>query len=110
MIDDFVNDIISENYGQPVSVTCGARGIPQPVLSWYKDGTIINSALSTNIDIVYTIIDNATVQSVLSLSFTSDNDEGVYRCVGTNNLPNGTVVQSRSFTLDVVGGKSNNVK
>lgn len=90
---------ISKSFGELVTVVCRVTGKPQPTVVWQKDGSI----LSTNIQLQ--IIDNTTIESVLSIASVSPSDEGIYRCVGTNNLPNGTVVQSKTFTLNYTGGE-----
>ena len=94
---------MSDYYGSTVTVTCTARGNPQPHVNWYKNGIAVTSM--GNIDVTNTIIDNTTVASVLTISSVSNADEGMYMCSGNNTLPNGTVINSQSFILSVVGGK-----
>ena len=98
-------DIVSENYGQAISVNCTVRGKPQPTLTWYKDSVLINSLTYPDIQITTTVVDNTTVQSGITITSITDTDEGAYTCSGSNILPNGTVTNNRSFTLEVTGSK-----
>ena len=96
---------MSEYYGQTVSVYCTARGKPQPTVTWYKDSGLINSLTYPDIQITTTVVDNTTVQSGITITYITDTDEGIYTCSGSNTLPNGTVTNIRSFTLEMTGSK-----
>ena len=98
-------DIVSENYGQTVSVYCTVRGKPQPTVTWYKDSVLINSLTCSNIQVTTTVVDNTTVQSGITITSITYTDEGTFTCSGSNILPNGTVTNNRSFTLEVTGSK-----
>ena len=98
-------DIVSENYGQTVSVYCTVRGKPQPIVTWYKNSVLINSLTYPDIQLTTTVVDNTTVQSGITITYITDTDEGTYTCSGLNILPNGTVTNNRSFTLEVTGSK-----
>ena len=98
-------DVVSENYGQTVSVYCTVRGKPQPTVTWYKDSVLINSLTYPDIQITTTVVDNTTVQSGITITSITDTNEGTYTCSGSNILPNGTVTNNRSFTLEVTGSK-----
>ena len=47
-------DIVSEFFGQTVSVQCTVRGKPQPTIKWYKDSVLINSLTYPDIQITTT--------------------------------------------------------
>ena len=98
-------DIVSEYYGQTVSVHCTVRGKPQPTVTWYKDSVLINSLTCSNIQVTTTVVDSTTVQSGITITSITDTNEGTYTCSGLNILPNGTVTNNRSFTLEVTGSK-----
>ena len=98
-------DIVSEYYGQTVSVYCTVTGKPQPTVTWYKDSVLINSLTYPDIQITTTVVDNTTVQSGITITSITDTDEGTYTCSGSNILPNGTVTNIRSFTLEMNGSK-----
>ena len=98
--------IVSENYGQTVSVQCTVRGKPQPTITWYKDSVLINSLTYPDIQITTTAVDNTTLKSEITITSITDTDEAIYTCSGSNILPNGTVINIRSFTLEVTGSKT----
>ena len=99
-------DIVSEIYGQTVSVLCTVRGKPQPTITWYKDSVLINSLTYPDIQITTTAVDNTTLQSEITITLITNTDEGIYTCSGSNIFPNGTVTTIRSFTLEVSGCKT----
>ena len=99
-------DIVSEKYGQTVSVQCTVRGKPQPTITWYKNSVLINSITYPDMQVTTTAVDNTTVQSEITITSITDTDEGIYTCSGSNILPNGTVINIRSFTLEVTGSKT----
>ena len=100
-IKNFPATSISENYGRTVSVICRGSGKPQPTLLWYKNGS---AATDANINVVFSVIDNTTVQSVITIQALTNKNAGLYQCVGMNILPNGSVSHSQSFVLNVIGG------
>ena len=89
---------ISKYSDESVVVNCAATGRPTPVLTWYKDGVELTSSNGLTI----TNIANETyAQRILTIVSLVEADEGIYECIATNKLPNGTVTQSSSFELDV---------
>ena len=103
-------DIVSEYYGQTLSIQCTVRGKPQPTITWYRKSVVINSLTYPDIQITTTAKDNTTVQSGITITSVTDTDEGIYTCSGSNTLPNGTVTNVRSFTLKVTGSKTQTIK
>ena len=95
--------IISKNYRADLTVTCNATGSPIPTLSWLKDGSTLQTAEGTTVNI--TTLNN-TLYSVLSITSLTDEHDGVYTCLASNVLPNGTLTHTSSFTLKVIGSKS----
>lgn len=100
-LENFPVTSISENYGRTVSVICRGYGKPQPTLSWYKNGSAVTDS---NINVVFSAIDNTTVQSIITIQSLTSHNAGLYQCVGMNILPNGSVSHSQSFVLNVIGG------
>ena len=97
-----INDIpekLSTIVGDSASIECSASGRPLPSLSWYKDGVQLNT--SERISITSNAVNSTHIDSVLTVSSVTHDDEAVYTCTATNILPNGTVTHSSSFTLDV---------
>ena len=81
---------------------CAATGKPTPVLTWYKDSVELTS--SNGLTITDTT-NGSYAQRILTISSLIEADEGIYKCIATNKLPNGTVTQSSSFELDVIACK-----
>ena len=94
---------ISKLYGADLTLTCNATGYPTPTLSWLKDGSTLQTA--QGITVTITALNNS-LYSVLSITSIKDEHDGVYTCLASNQLPNGTVTHSSSFTLNVIGSKS----
>ena len=84
-------------------VDCAATGNPTPILTWYKDGTELTSS---NGLIITNTTNGRYAQRILIISSLTEADEGVYKCIATNTLPNGPATQSSSFELDVIGCKN----
>ena len=69
---------------------------------WYKDGVELTS--SNHLTITNTT-NGSYVQRILTISSLIEADEGIYKCIATNKLPNGTATQSSSLKLEVVNIK-----
>ena len=95
---------ISRLYGSDLTMYCNATGKPVPTLSWFKDGNTLQTVQGTTVTL-YTTLSN-TVYSVLSINPIKDEHAGVYTCLGSNVLPNGSLTHTSSFTLNVISGKS----
>lgn len=69
--------------GSFVSIKCIAAGVPLPIITWMKNDaslTTLNRVTITNTTSV-----NVT-ESVLFISNSNFTDNGLYKCVATNNL------------------------
>ena len=66
-----------KDYDAPLRVNCSARGVPQPNITWYKDGV----AMPTR-----TIIDGDEVIAELNLERLRPSEQGDYKCVGFTSL------------------------
>lgn len=65
-----------------VELVCGAEGVPQPNITWYKDGVILPGEMSRTL--IITEVDLS--------------DRGLYRCSGTNFDPNSPPSPENRFT------------
>lgn len=77
---------------EPVSLVCPVTGSPPPTVVWYKDGNQIDDS-----DEGYSLSTDGTL-IVMNVDV---NDEGLYKCVATNDV--GSV--AREVTVDVHGKK-----
>ena len=71
--------------GSDLLLTCNATGNPTPLISWTKDGFLINA--SGDPRIIFT-----EQNSKLSITNVSHPDVGQYRCVASNSLGNATSI------------------
>ena len=90
--------VISRNYSSDLTITCNATGRPVPTLSWLKDGNTLQTA--QGIEVIATTLNNA-VYSVLSITSLQLEHQGMYTCLASNDLPNGTLTHTSSFTLNL---------
>ena len=75
--------------GKEVVLSCDADGNPVPIISWTRNGTLVNTSgrFSFSAD-----------KRQLTITNASRTDSGGYRCVASNELGNDT---SNVATLDV---------
>ena len=76
-------DILTQSFSA-VNITCFAAGFPTPAYSWER----LNG-------LTFVVVDMAT-DSFLEFSPVSFGDEGVYQCVATSTLSNGTELRVES--------------
>ena len=86
--------VIGANVGYSPSVVCSAFGTPTPSISWTKDGAAVASSMISTMQ-----VNNTYVQSTLTIVSASTTDHGQYTCTASNQLPNGTVTKSTTFTF-----------
>ena len=79
-------DILTQN-GSAVNFTCFAVGFPTPAYSWER----LNGS-------TFVVVDMAT-DSFLEVSPVVFGDEGVYQCVATSTLSNGTELRVESSAI-----------
>lgn len=68
--------------GKTIKLNCIGSGLPEPTISWLRNGTILQSNLST-ITIIRIGIANLS-SSTLSISDSKPTDVGSYQCLLTN--------------------------
>ena len=78
--------------GDNVTFTCDAIGNPVPLISWFRDGSPIDT--SDNSSRIIFSVD----KKQLAITNVSRSDSGEYRCVAENSVGNET---SNVATLDV---------
>ena len=78
-----------------VMFSCTASGVPLPAISWYKDGSLLDTNIS---NITTIVVDNSTLTATLYLSNLTLVDAGVYICNATDSV-GGTETRQFSLTL-----------
>lgn len=77
------------------TVTCSYRGVPEPDVHWYHNGTELQSNVKHRIEIT-------VGQSILTVRNVNESDAGVYRCSVSNvNTANFGGTDFANITLDV---------
>lgn len=90
-------------YHSTVDLVCHSSGEPVPVVTWYKDGTLLGFANDVSIS---QTTNGHNVTSVLTISALMTSHEGKYTCNGTNTLSNGTITTDvESIDVSVQGSK-----
>ena len=94
----FPNDSIA-NVGDSFIFVCMAEGIPQPYITWMRNGLSLN--MEANITEERFSNDSSYfTMSTLNLCTLQFSDSGMYSCSASNI---GTITDSVSFSLDVQG-------
>lgn len=74
----------------PVTLTCGAEGFPEPNITWYKDGVVLEKERSKNL-----VFQEVDIE-----------DRGWYRCSAENFDPSSQMVfrdDSKDVVLNIEG-------
>ena len=86
--------------GSPFSIRCTAGGIPQPNISWRKDGQVLESAAVTvAISELQIVVTNNGRTSTVEVSEGSPELNGVYGCIAANVAGSAT----RSISIKLQG-------
>lgn len=84
----------SRTLGQPLQLTCNFSGDRQPMIRWYRDGSIIPK---NSDDGRVRLLKNDTVLEVKKFE---TKDEAIYKCVASNKMGN----DSQEFDLNIATG------
>ena len=82
--------------GSPFSIRCTAGGIPQPNISWRKDGQVLEPA-AVAISELQIVVTNNGRTSTVEVSEGSPELNGVYECIAVNVA--GSAMRSTSIKL-----------
>ncbi len=83
--------------GSPGVLECTARGIPEPNVTWYRDGIEIQNGTLENVFLVETTLSSFTVQSVLNIEIAASILGGNLTCRASNE--HGEAVTESSLTV-----------
>lgn len=82
------NEIQVQNVGDSVKLNCSARGLPLPKVKWFKDGSIISTAVHQ---------DNNFIKGEFVIHRFKPGDAGIYSCLFENDK-NGTAEANTSLS------------
>lgn len=103
-----VNKTYTVNENSSISFTCVAAGLPQPSVTWYRNGTIINDTrfvqLPITVKLLYVLVYQVTSTLNLTMAVDEDSDTN-YSCRANNTVGN----SSDTFQLDVLGNAINDL-
>lgn len=85
--------------GDTATFTCTSSGRPEPSITWYRSGTLLE--LTEKFQISNSTSDGVIVGSTLDITSVTLTDSGTYSCVSSN--AGGTT--AAVFTLSVSGGQ-----
>ena len=78
------------NLGKGLSLSCVARGIDQPKITWYKDKVEVISGIR-NVMITESFFNHPFTSSYITINpVTRDSSNSIYECVASNFLGNDT--------------------
>ena len=89
--------------GNTLLLTCVGYGVPNPEVTWLKDGVLLTNDSQTNIYVQEIEEEGVTfVQSILEIcDLDAESDTGTYYCEATNE--NGTDTQSLEVSVESEG-------
>ena len=91
------------------SLICLVAGNPLPVVSFYKDYTILKNNSRTKI--TFQVLSNKTIKASMKIYSPSKKDTGTYACCGSNTFYNGSSFESketeRVVIINIIGSKQN---
>ena len=70
---------ILASHGDTVELSCGARGLPRPNITWFKDGIAFTDASAT----VTPRNQNESTELIVKIISVSDRHAGYYSCRAT---------------------------
>ena len=70
---------IAKTQGMPIILDCNVTSLPLPTIYWFKNGILLNQNYMITLSTWKTF-----TTSRLTINNSSVNDQGIYRCNGTN--------------------------
>ena len=104
--DPGMDSCVSANETADISLSCTARGVPAPTITWSRDGVNL-SGTENRITISFPMEStvNSTgfiaVTSTLTVTNSMRPDANNYTCVASNTVQGATQQDQRTFTLTV---------
>ena len=89
-------------FGQSFFIECTVDGIPMPIISWMKDGAILDEITDSRIRIVTIAASSAMKSSRVEIFEATSSYNGVYECIASNKAGSA----SASFLIEQLQGQS----
>ena len=94
--DPLVDIEVMKNEGDMVTITCTARGVPPPFISWYLNGQVIVTdgdrvTVVPLSDVMVDIEGYSSVTSMIVISNILRTDAGIGSCVANNTVTIGMI-------------------
>ncbi|CAG4974037.1 unnamed protein product [Parnassius apollo] len=78
---------VSVDRGRSITLSCQARGDPEPRLVWYRDGDLITEDLLTSKYRIMTKYNSQGFEGLLTINSLEPEDSGVYTCEAIQESP-----------------------
>ena len=82
---------------EPVTLGCKAKGSPDPIIEWFKDGKRVKTTLEDPAS-HRIMLPDGNLFFLRAVQSKKEQDAGVYWCVASNDLG---VARSKNATLDI---------
>ena len=93
--EDPLNMTVARN--EPVTLSCKATGRPEPVIEWYRDGSLVKTA-PTDPQSHRILLPDGSLFFLRAMQSKKEQDSGTYWCVASNKHG---VARSTNATLEI---------
>ncbi|XP_022113677.2 neural cell adhesion molecule 1 [Pieris rapae] len=91
---------VTMDLGRSITLTCQARGGPEPTLEWYRNGEIVVEDSASHKYVVTTKFNSQGFEGLLTIRSLEREDSGIYTC---------TAIQASPHDEDCIASKSTNI-
>lgn len=90
------------HFGESFFIDCTVDGIPVPIISWMKDGAILDEITDSRIRIVNIPASSARISSRVEIFDATSSYSGEYECIASSIAGSA----STSFPIELLQGQS----